>query len=188
MPKAPKTRPSHRSAHVPHLILEGPTPSIPPVPTPESIVTITLPITREVLDTLEALGNGSASHGLTHVVRAFATDHPDRVPKMRFRPPQELTNGQIDRSARDALIYHECIARTFTRKAIAKRYGLSEVRVHQIYAEQRRDPPPFPTKFTYATTADPDTPNLILEGIDATERDPMQALLSDWIENEFEPE
>jgi hypothetical protein len=49
------------------------------------------------------------------------------------------------RALRDAMIYHECCARTFTRAAIAARYKVSVHRVHQIYAEQRKNPPAYPT-------------------------------------------
>lgn len=115
---------------------------MPSAQTYSSHVRVTISLRREDAYALSHLGKGRPTHAVEHLLHAFLAANPDAVPATppaRFVPPP--TMSLAERKARDAAIYYECIARTFTRAEIAQRYGLSKPRVDQIFAALRRNPP-----------------------------------------------
>lgn len=99
-----------------------------------------------VVARLAQLGRGSISRGIRRAL-AIAESSPD-FPHDDCPPlnPSRVKRGRLrrdDLADRNAYIYYECVAGK-PRAAIAKAYGLSVIRIQQIYAALRSDPPPMP--------------------------------------------
>lgn len=170
----------------PHLLIVGEPPAELPSNAHRRLTVSLLP---SDVSLLLALGHGRLSAGIASAIAHVIRLDPNLIPKMDLAAPirskaSSPSASATTRSTRDALIYHECIARTFTRAEIAKRHGLSLIRVHQIYAKQSQTPPPFPTTFTYASPATPTDAHLIVEGVPRTagQHAPIHDLLANWLD------
>jgi hypothetical protein len=152
-------------------------------------VRLTVRLLKADIAMLQSLGRGSLSEGITRAIQHVVKTDPTLIPKMDIAAPSVFAPAPTsapaaNRATRDALIYHECLARTFTRAEIAKRYALSAIRVHQIYAKQAKNPPPFPATYSYASSADPATTHRIINGVPRTadpKDDPALSSIADLI-------
>ena len=171
------------------LILDAFSPPAAAIPAPPERVRVAVHIPPAVLELLVAIGKGSASAGVEHAVRHIQRNAPELIPKMLVTDQKPAKSKlkierDADRQRRDALIYHECLARTFTRKEIGKRMGLSEIRINQIYAEQSRNPPPYPANFTpeFVDYALEDQAHPKFKAASSPAEASIQSLIANWME------